>query len=71
MGTQTIQISKEALHDLFRVKEELDTIMESLELMENKEFMASYKKAKDNVKKREFDDWCYALNTTPIMCFEH
>lgn len=30
---------------------------ECLELMNDKEFMSSYKKAKEQVKKREFDDW--------------
>ena len=57
MTTETVQISKEALHDLFKVKQEFDSIMESLELMDNKEFMESYKKAKENIKKREFVDW--------------
>ena len=57
MATETVQISKEALHDLFKVKQEFDSIMESLEFMDNKEFMESYKKAKENIKKREFADW--------------
>jgi hypothetical protein len=28
-----------------------------LELMENEEFMKSYKKAKEEIKNREFVDW--------------
>ena len=54
---QTINVSKEAILDLVRVKEEFDAIVESLELMSHKEFMNSYKKSKEQVKKREFADW--------------
>ena len=54
---QTINVSKEAISDLVRVKEEFDAIVESLELMSGKEFMNSYKKSKEQVKNREFVDW--------------
>lgn len=43
--------------DLVRVKAEFDTIIESLELMSDEEFMSSYKKSKEQIKKRDFDDW--------------
>jgi len=56
MGT-TISVNKEAILDLVRVKGEFDTIVESLELMADKEFMDSYKKAKEQIKKRELVDW--------------
>jgi len=52
-----ISVNKEAIHDLVKVKEEFDSIVESLELMANKEFMKSFKEAKEQIKKREFDDW--------------
>ena len=54
---QTINVSKEAILDLVKVKEEFNSIVESLELMSDKEFMNSYKKSKEQVKKREFVDW--------------
>lgn len=54
---ETITVNKEAITDLVRVKEEFDSIIESLELMANKEFMDSYKKAKEQIKKRDFADW--------------
>ena len=54
---ETITIKKQAIRDLIRVKEEFDAIIESLELVDNKEFMKSYKKAKNQIKKREFDSW--------------
>jgi len=57
MSTKTVTISREAFGDLIRIKEEFDTVMESLELMENEEFMESYKKAKEEIKNREFVDW--------------
>ena len=34
-----------------------DTIIESLELIKNKEFINSYKKAKEEIKKRDFTNW--------------
>ena len=45
--TQTINVKKEAILDLIKVKEEFDAIVESLELMYDKEFMNSYKKSKE------------------------
>jgi len=55
--TNTICIRKDAIIDLLRVKTEFDTIIESLELMSNEDFMNSYKKSKQQIKKRDFDDW--------------
>ena len=57
MAIETVSINKQAIIDLIKVKEEFDTIVESLELMGNKEFMESYIKAKEQIKKREFVDW--------------
>jgi hypothetical protein len=54
---ETITVNKEAIIDLVRVKEEFDSIVESLELMADKEFMNSYNKAKEQIKKRDFVDW--------------
>ena len=54
---ESIHIRKDALLDLIRIKEEFDSIVESLELMGDNEFMESYKKAKVQIKKREFEDW--------------
>lgn len=55
--TTAVTINKEALADLVKLKEEFNAVVESLELMADKEFMDSYKKSKEQVKKREFDDW--------------
>ena len=54
---QTITINREAFEDLMHVREELDAIVGSLELMQDKDFMESYKKAKEEIKNREFVDW--------------
>lgn len=54
---ETIRIDRKAITDLVRVKEEFDSIVESLELMNDKEFMDSYKRSKEQIKKREFSDW--------------
>ena len=53
----TITVNKNTILDLLRVKEEFDSIIESLELMFDKKFMNSYKKSKEQVKKRDFADW--------------
>ena len=53
----TITVNKEAIIDLVRVKEEFDSIVESLELMSDKDFMESYKKAREQINKRNFADW--------------
>jgi DNA mismatch repair ATPase MutS len=52
-----ITIKKEAVRDLIKVKDKFSAIVESIELMSNKEFMGSYKKAREQIKKREFADW--------------
>ncbi len=57
MTGATVQVNKEAILDLVRVKEEFDSIIESLELMSDPEFMASHKKSREQIEKRDFDDW--------------
>ena len=54
---ETISVNKKAILDLVRVKDEFDSIVESLELMADKGFMDSYSKAKEQIKKRDFADW--------------
>ena len=54
---ETQPISKKAISDLIRIKEEFGGIVESIELMSNKKFMKSYNKAKSQIKKRKFADW--------------
>jgi hypothetical protein len=54
---EEISINRRAIMDLLRIKGEFDSVVESIELMGNKQFMASYKKAKEQVKKKEFTDW--------------
>jgi hypothetical protein len=54
---KTVPVNKEAIADLLKVKDEFDSIVESLELVSDKKFMNSYEKSKDQIKKRDFDDW--------------
>ena len=54
---ETIEIDKRAIANLVRVKEEFDSIVESLELMSNPEFMESLKISKEQIKNREFANW--------------
>ena len=55
--SSTIVVKKDAIFDLLRVKDEFDSIVESLELMADKDFIDSYNRSREQVKKREFDDW--------------
>ena len=57
MAPETISINRKAFEDLVRIKEDFDAVIESLELIKDKEFMVSYKKAKEQIKKKEFVDW--------------
>lgn len=57
MSNETVLINRDAIGDLVRVKDEFDSIVESLELMADSEFMVSYKKSKQQIKNREFVDW--------------
>ena len=57
MATKTVTISRDAFEDLIRLKADFDVVMESLELMGNEEFMESYRKAKKEIKNRDFVDW--------------
>ena len=54
---ETIEVNKKAIADLIRVKDDFDSIVESLELMSDKKFMKSYNKAKMQIQNKEFDDW--------------
>ncbi len=54
---ETVTVNKRAIVDLIKLKEEFDAIIESIELIGNKEFMKSYKRAKEQIKNREFVDW--------------
>ncbi len=47
----------DAFEDFIRLKEDFEVVMESLELMGNEEFMESYRKAKKEIKNRDFVDW--------------
>ena len=57
MQAKTITLDVNMFKDLVRVREEFDSIMESIELTADKEFMKSYKKAKHEIKNRDFADW--------------
>ena len=57
MENATIMVNRTAILDLIQVKDKFDSIVESLELMADTEFMNSYRKSKEQIEKRDFDDW--------------
>jgi len=54
---KTITLDINIFKDLVRIREDFDSVMESIELMADEEFMESYKKAKQEIKDRDFADW--------------
>ncbi len=50
-------INKSEIEDLVRLTNEINDRVESLELMSDKKVMKSFKKAKAQIKKRDFSDW--------------
>jgi len=54
---EKVSISKDALTDLLKLKEEFNLIIESLELMGDEEFMSSFKNSKEQIKNRKFADF--------------
>jgi|TARA_Y100000310_G_scaffold268572_1_gene281250 hypothetical protein len=61
---ETITMDKEALSDLIRVKEEFDTIVESIELSNDPEVMASLERSEEQIKNRDFADWNELQNSS-------
>jgi len=54
---ETMTIDKGILVDLIRLTNEINERVESLELINDSDFMSSLKKAETQVKKRDFADW--------------
>lgn len=54
---ETIAIKKSEIEDLARLANEINDRIESLELMGDKKFIKSFKKAKEQIKRRDFADW--------------
>ena len=54
---ENICIDKSAIEDLVRLTNEMNDRVESLLLMSDEKFMKSFKKAKEQIKEREFIDW--------------
>lgn len=52
-----IVINRSAIADLARLTSEINDRVESLELMSDEKFMNSFKKAKEQIKNRDFADW--------------
>lgn len=55
MGTRIV--SKEVIQDLEKLGDEMGAILDSINMMSDKGFMKSYRKAKRQIKSREFAVW--------------
>ncbi len=54
---ETITIDKRAISEIAKLVSELEDRIESIELMSNTEVMEAHKRAKEQIKKREFSNW--------------
>jgi len=61
---ETVTIERKDIIELVKLAAELEDKLESLELMSNPETMASHKRAKEQIKNREFADWNDLQNST-------
>ncbi len=52
-----VYMSRKAFEEIMEAKKHLDSLMESVELINDEEFMEGYKKAKTDIKKGQFEDW--------------
>jgi hypothetical protein len=52
-----IMMDQSAILDLVRLTHEINDRVESLELMGDEKFMTSFRKAREQIKKRDFADW--------------
>jgi len=54
---ETVKIPKKEFIEMAKAISDLNEKIESLELMNDSEVMESHKKAKEQIKNREFADW--------------
>ncbi|MBU1129271.1 MAG: hypothetical protein KJ949_01420 [Nanoarchaeota archaeon] len=54
---ERININKSAIIDLLRLKEQFNSVVESIELMSDERFMESHKRSKEQIANREFANW--------------
>ncbi|MEE8358910.1 MAG: hypothetical protein V3R82_05825 [Candidatus Hydrothermarchaeales archaeon] len=52
-----VHMSRKAFEEIMEAKEHLDTLMESVELINDEEFMEGYRQAKEDIKEGRFEDW--------------
>jgi len=50
-------VGQKAMADLIRIRDEFDSVIDSLEFMNDNEFVDSLKKSDKEIEKREFADW--------------
>ena len=54
---EAVKIQREELMEIIRLISELNDRIESLELMSDPEVMEAHRRAKEQIKKREFANW--------------
>jgi 2-hydroxy-3-keto-5-methylthiopentenyl-1-phosphate phosphatase len=59
-------IKQEILKDLIEIREKLDSIIETLEIMSDEELMESIKRVKEQPPKRDFEEFLRELGIDPL-----
>ena len=57
MANETVTIDRKIIVDMARMIGEIQSKIESLELMSDSKTMEAHKKAKEQIKNRDFADW--------------
>ena len=59
-------IKREIIKDLVEIREKLDSIIETLEIMSDEELMESIKRAKEQPPKRDFEEFLREIGIDPL-----
>ena len=59
-------IRQEIIKDLVEIKEKLESLIETLEIMSDEELIDSIRRAKDQPPKRDFEDFLREIGIDPF-----
>jgi len=61
-----LMIKQDIIKDLIELRERIDTLIETLEIMSDEELMESIKRAKKQPPKRDFEDFLREIGVDPL-----
>ncbi len=60
----------DVIKDLIELRERLDSLIETLEIMSDEELMESLKRAKNQPPKRDFEEFLKEIGIDPLSMFD-